>query len=99
MTDVITYSRVVALDAIGTRDRLMQAGLRLFAEHGVHGAQMRDVVREAGQANDSAVHYHFGSRNGLLLAICDHYVAAMEPQRQVGATVLADAVADLVDPT
>ncbi|MGW4651642.1 TetR/AcrR family transcriptional regulator [Kitasatospora sp. NPDC004289] len=52
-----------------TRDRLIRAGARLFAEQGVHGAQLRDVVRLAGQSNPSAVQYHFGSREGLLDAV------------------------------
>ena len=72
----------MAVDATGTRAKLLRAGERLFAEHGIHGAQMRDIVRAAGQANDSAVHYHFGSRDGLLAAICAQHIDAMEPERQ-----------------
>lgn len=52
-----------------TRERLIRAAERLFAVHGVHGAQLREVVRDAGQANPSAVQYHFGSREGLLEAV------------------------------
>ncbi|APE20654.1 MULTISPECIES: TetR/AcrR family transcriptional regulator [Streptomyces] len=52
-----------------TRDRLIRAAEELFAAQGVHGAQLRDVVARAGQANPSAVQYHFGSRAGLLDAV------------------------------
>ncbi|MFI0987498.1 TetR/AcrR family transcriptional regulator [Streptomyces exfoliatus] len=52
-----------------TRDRLIRAAEELFAAQGVHGAQLRDVVTRAGQANPSAVQYHFGSRGGLLDAV------------------------------
>ncbi|MFJ5231166.1 TetR/AcrR family transcriptional regulator [Kitasatospora sp. NPDC088391] len=52
-----------------TRERLIRAAERRFAADGVHGAQLREVVREAGQANPSAVQYHFGSREGLLEAV------------------------------
>ncbi|MYS06558.1 TetR family transcriptional regulator [Streptomyces sp. SID6041] len=52
-----------------TRDRLIRAAEELFAAQGVHGAQLRDVVSRAGQANPSAVQYHFGSRAGLLDAV------------------------------
>lgn len=55
---------------------------RLFALEGVHGAQIREIVRAAGQANDSAVHYHFGSREGLLTAICERQIERMEPARR-----------------
>lgn len=92
------------VDATATREALLAAGERLFAERGIHGASIRDIVRAAGQANDSAVHYHFGSRDGLIVAICERHIAAMEPAR---AARLAEhpepdlfvAVADLVDPT
>ncbi|MYR43816.1 TetR family transcriptional regulator [Streptomyces sp. SID5910] len=52
-----------------TRDKLIRAAETLFAEQGVHGAQLRDVVALAGQGNPSAVQYHFGSRAGLLDAV------------------------------
>ncbi|MGW7081120.1 TetR family transcriptional regulator [Streptomyces sp. NPDC054866] len=52
-----------------TRDKLIRAGEEVFAAQGVHGAQLRDIVRLAGQSNPSAVQYHFGSRAGLLDAV------------------------------
>ncbi|MEV8587366.1 TetR family transcriptional regulator [Streptomyces sp. NPDC051180] len=52
-----------------TREKLIRAAEELFADRGVHGAQLRDVVGLAGQANPSAVQYHFGSRAGLLDAV------------------------------
>ncbi|WP_431032564.1 TetR family transcriptional regulator [Streptomyces sp. P6-2-1] len=52
-----------------TREKLIRAAEEVFAEQGVHGAQLRDVVRLAGQGNPSAVQYHFGSRQGLLDAV------------------------------
>lgn len=33
---------------------------------------MRDVAAEAGQRNNSAVQYHFGGRDGLVLAVFRH---------------------------
>ncbi|MEU8891827.1 TetR family transcriptional regulator [Streptomyces sp. NPDC048442] len=52
-----------------TRDKLIRAAEEVFAAQGVDGAQLRDVVRLAGQSNPSAVQYHFGSRAGLLDAV------------------------------
>ncbi|MGW5002021.1 TetR/AcrR family transcriptional regulator [Streptomyces hydrogenans] len=52
-----------------TRDKLIRAAEELFAAQGVDGAQLRDITRLAGQANPSAVQYHFGSRAGLLDAV------------------------------
>lgn len=95
----------MAVDASDTRAKLLAAGAKLFATRGIHGAQMRDVVRAAGQANDSAVHYHFGSRQGLLAAICQLHIDAMEPDRlrrlagQDAEPSLQTVIADLVEPT
>lgn len=105
MTDVTNYAFTMAVDASGTRAKLLAAGERLFAVNGIHGAQMRDIVRAAGQANDSAVHYHFGSRDGLLSAICQWHLDAMEPARvrrlatQDSQPDLATVIADMVQPT
>jgi TetR/AcrR family transcriptional regulator, regulator of cefoperazone and chloramphenicol sensitivity len=94
----------MAVDASATRGKLIAAGERLFATQGIHGAQIRDVVRAADQANDSAVHYHFGSRAGLLGAICQQHINAMEPERgrrlaaQGESPTLETVVTDLVQP-
>jgi len=52
-----------------TRERLMLAGERLFARKGVDRVRLREINELAGQRNSSALHYHFGSRDGLVLAI------------------------------
>jgi TetR/AcrR family transcriptional regulator, regulator of cefoperazone and chloramphenicol sensitivity len=85
----------MARDASGTKESLIRAGERLFARQGVDAAQTRDIVRAAGQANDSAVHYHFGSRRGLLAAICTRHVAEMEPARVDALDGLGPAGANL----
>ena len=46
--------------ATGTRQRLLDAALRAFAEQGVGTASLVDITRRAGQRNRGAVHYHFG---------------------------------------
>ncbi|MEU4828976.1 TetR/AcrR family transcriptional regulator [Actinomadura citrea] len=68
-------------DARATRDALIHAGAHLFAAHGIDATRTRDIVALAGQANDSAVTYHFGSRDGLLGAILRAGVTRMEPAR------------------
>jgi AcrR family transcriptional regulator len=71
---------------------LLRAGEHLLARKGIDGALTRDIVTMAGQANDSAVHYHFGSRRGLLGAIVDRHIRRMEEQRKPAlAALTADA--------
>jgi AcrR family transcriptional regulator len=87
----------VPRDATLTRSRLLRAGERRFARDGVTGARLSEIVRDAGQANDSAVGYHFGSRQGLLDAIVAKHVIAMDahrtlPSRDDGLHALVDAI-------
>jgi AcrR family transcriptional regulator len=65
-----------------TKEKLTRAAEHLFARTGIDGTLTRDIVARAGQANDSAVHYHFGSRQGLLGAILDKHVQQMEAERR-----------------
>ncbi|HYP83330.1 TetR/AcrR family transcriptional regulator [Variovorax sp.] len=50
-------------------DVLLATAQRLFAEKGIDGVSMREIAREAGQRNNSALHYHFGSKEALIQAI------------------------------
>jgi AcrR family transcriptional regulator len=72
----------VPRDARETRTALVRAGEHLFARQGVDGARTADIRRAAGQQNESALHYHFGSREGLLLAIVRKHLEATEPARR-----------------
>ena len=65
-----------------TRARLMAAGERLIGLHGIDGISLEDIARHAGQANKYAVQYHFGSRDGLIQAILDARISAVEARRQ-----------------
>ena len=86
---------LVARDATETRNKLIRAGEQRFARDGVDGATLRDIVRTAGQANDAAVGYHFGSRDGLIRAIVERHMEAMESERSQTLGILGDA--DLVE--
>jgi AcrR family transcriptional regulator len=60
-------------DGTSTRARLVRAGERLFAAQGIDRVQLREINEAAGQRNESALHYHFGSRQGLLDAVLDKH--------------------------
>lgn len=91
----------MARDATQTRARLIRAGEQRFARDGIQGAKLSDIVRDAGQRNDSAVGYHFGSRQGLLTAIVAKHMAVMEDQRVLPApnAGLHAVVHAIVEPT
>lgn len=53
-----------------TRARLLDAAARLFADHGVDGVSV-DAVAEAAERTSGAVYDHFGSKQGLLMAVLE----------------------------
>lgn len=55
--------------APATALQLLLAAERLFAEHGLAGISLRQISIEAGSSNNSAIQYHFGSKDDLLRAI------------------------------
>lgn len=50
---------------------LIATAQRLFAERGIDAVSFREIAREAGQKNNSALTYHFGSKEALIQAILD----------------------------
>jgi AcrR family transcriptional regulator len=65
---------------VDSREALILAAERLVAERGAK-VPLRDIAIEAGQRNNSAVNYHFGSREGLLHAVVERRNAALEERR------------------
>jgi AcrR family transcriptional regulator len=47
-----------------TRDRIMKAAERLFAERGFDGTSIRAIVAKA-RVNQAAINYHFSGKDGL----------------------------------
>ena len=59
----------MARDATDTRERLLTTAQTLFPHDGIYQVPLKRIVERAGQRNASALHYHFGGRDGLLHAI------------------------------
>src|ERR1700742_1796975 len=64
-----------------TRDRLLDAAERLFAEHGYQATTMRGLTAEA-EANIAAVNYHFGCKQSLLEAVVHRALAPVVAERR-----------------
>ena len=64
------------------KEALVTHAERLVAERGLQGVAVSEVVRAAGQKNNSAVSYHFGSWDGLLDAVWQRHTAAIDQQRR-----------------
>lgn len=52
------------------RAKLIAAGFRVLSERGYDATTVKEVAKEAG-VNQGLVHYYFGSKDGLLLAVTD----------------------------
>ncbi|NNH70668.1 TetR/AcrR family transcriptional regulator [Nocardia uniformis] len=62
------------------RELILLAGERLIADSGC-AVSLRDIAVAANQRNNSAVHYHFGSRDGLIAAIVERRQQALDADR------------------
>ena len=50
--------------------KLLEAGLRCFADRGLEGVTIREIARVSGQ-NSAAIAYYFGGKEGLYRAVLD----------------------------
>ena len=86
-----------------SRDRILEAAIRVYAEHGFKGATTRRIADEAG-VNEITVFRHFGSKDALIteaLGACvaspnavDLPVVPTDPERELTAWAVAE-LADL----
>jgi len=67
--------------AEATRIRIMEAAEILFADRGIDGVALREIAAAAGQGNNTAVQYHFGSKEQLVYDIFDYRSQMFEPLR------------------
>ena len=63
-----------------TRESLLDAAEKLFSEHGIQAASLRQITQEAS-ANLAAVNYHFGSKDGLVRAVFHRRLRPMNDER------------------
>jgi AcrR family transcriptional regulator len=65
-----------------SKQQLLLSALELFAEHGIDAVSMRMVNRRAGAKNNSAMHYHFGDKSGLIEAVMAFIQDWFEDERE-----------------
>jgi AcrR family transcriptional regulator len=72
---------------------LLESAIAHLAEHGLGGATLRSIASAIGTSHRMLI-YHFGSRDGLLLAIVR---SVEEEQRAAMAALAADAGGSMAD--
>ena len=73
---------------ISSHDRILLAGKHLFAQNGFENTSTVAIAREAG-TSESQLMKHFGSKQGLLIAIFDRGWASMHERIQAIRAVSA----------
>ena len=61
--------------------QILDVAERLFASKGIDKVSLREIVRDSGQSNLSAAHYHFGSREALISALLARRIRAINVVR------------------
>ena len=65
------------MSASDPKKLLVEAGLDLFGKYSFDGASTRMLAQRA-QVNLAAIQYHFGSKQGLYLAVAEHIVEQID---------------------
>ncbi|RZT12129.1 TetR family transcriptional regulator [Mycobacterium sp. BK558] len=91
-TEVVTTARTVRADrASSTQEAILKAAERLYAEHGVFAVSNRQVSEAAGQGNNAAVGYHFGTKADLVRAIEHKHRGPIEELREQRIAAIGDS--------
>ncbi|AGL15942.1 TetR/AcrR family transcriptional regulator [Actinoplanes sp. N902-109] len=97
-------AEVRTIRAGNTRELILSAAERLFAERGLFAVSNRQVSEAAGQGNNAAVGYHIGTKTDLIGAILRRHAEPMEHLRRQlvfrhdGSRAVRDWVECLVRP-
>ncbi|NJQ03162.1 TetR/AcrR family transcriptional regulator [Streptomyces zingiberis] len=75
----------------GTREAIMVAAERLYAEHGLSNVSNRQIGEAAGQGNNTAVSYHFGTKTSLVRAIMTKHGLLIDALRQRHVEAVGDS--------
>jgi AcrR family transcriptional regulator len=87
-----------------TRRQIMDAAERLYAEEGLYAVSARQISAAAGQGNNAAVGYHFGTKADLVRAIVRRHSEPTEAlrlamvERVAGSGEVRDWIGCLVRP-
>src|SRR6266480_217438 len=65
-----------------TRNQIKAAAQMLFAQRGVDGVTVQEIVNAAGQRNNAALHYHFGSKEELIRQMVVDGAAVLDRRRR-----------------
>jgi AcrR family transcriptional regulator len=65
-----------------TRNQIKSAAQMLFARYGIDAVTVQQIVDAAGQRNNAALHYHFGSKEELIRQMVVDGAAVLDKRRR-----------------
>lgn len=65
---------------MGVKEQILDTAETLFSEHGIEAVSVREIQEKIG-VNVAAVHYHFGSRKKLILAVMKRRIDPLNAAR------------------
>ncbi|MGB3513402.1 MAG: TetR/AcrR family transcriptional regulator [Microcoleaceae cyanobacterium] len=75
---------------IDTKEQILNAAEKLFASLGFAGTSLRAIIREA-DVNLAAIHYHFGSKEELFIAVIRRVAQPIVEEQLRQLTILEDS--------
>ncbi len=92
----MTHAATPAHEAGSTRDLILDAAERRFAEHGFSGVAMREIAADVGLRNQASLYHHFRNKRALYEAVLarglDPIVALVAASAGAGNTLERAAV-------
>lgn len=79
-----------------TQKALMLAAEKLVAQKGIKNVSVKEIVKTAGQKNESALQYHFKNLQGLINSLEKYRSKQTQEKRE---SLLEELLADGTDPT
>src|SRR5947209_20539236 len=73
---------------VETRDSLLEAAIAVFSAKGFEGGSVREIT-QAAKANQAAINYHFGGKEGLYREVLKASVEAFAELSPLDADRLA----------
>jgi len=73
---------IAPLARVGTRELMLDAAERLYAQKGIRAVSLREIALAANQRNNGAAQYHFGDAVGLIRAVYVRRGAVVNERRE-----------------
>jgi AcrR family transcriptional regulator len=75
-----------------TRERILDAALRVFADHGYDGASVTQICEHAG-VSKGALYHHYPTKQAVFMALLEHWLESVD----IGLQALREGQPDVAE--